>query len=401
MKNPNHTQDIKDAYGYYFRIKKKLMTWKDPKKVLVVQDYSQYHAGGGFYQSPILCVYFYDPDSQTVKSKFYHIFRKNDNKKDNETNKNDKWFTMSAWNFLIKTSEIFKDRTDFYIISDGAGKHFKNRTMHLYWYCLWKRYRVDGNGRPGKIRYLQYAYFKSNHGNNPSDTGSSHGKQQVKYWTIRNQRKTIKDESKLSEIIETRQNHDSDVIKVFSQTNDPDSPAYDQMRKNHLFIYDIDGKKVSTYHKGFDHDNGLPPKEVMIFTDQQIEGMEELFDKIDEHQYGEPDIPRRPRPTPSRVLPNRQVTVHQTQTDRQRGYAERDGRVRYIDPPSIGPTETPPPPHPQDTASTKLEILDTMPMAPPPSVGEERDEDEDDDESTGSRKGTRRRSSRRSSRRRR
>ncbi len=88
----------------------------------------------------------------------------------------------------------------------------KYAEVTLFWFCLWKRFK-------NRIDHLEYAYLKSNHSNNPSDTGASHGKQQVKYYNVANKRNVPSDEFEVASVISTRKNHQADVISVYSQVN--------------------------------------------------------------------------------------------------------------------------------------------------------------------------------------
>ncbi len=83
-------------------------------------------------------------------------------------------------------------------------------------------------------------YLKSNHANNPSDTGASQGKQQVKYYTIGHKSHQLKDEFDLAGVLDSRGNHKSEVISVYSQVNGVKHSKLKGIRKFHRFVYDLE-----------------------------------------------------------------------------------------------------------------------------------------------------------------
>ncbi len=272
-KNPNHIQDVRDAYGYYKSKKESLIENRSVDTAVVVEDFSQYHVAGAFYQSLISCTYTYNSITRGLDSQFRHIFRHNIDKK---TNKNDKWFTMSVWVYFFE-QRVFGDQIRrFYIVSDGCGKHFKSAEVHLFWFCLFKRYR-------DRIDYFEYVDLKSNHSNNPSDTGASHGKQTVKYYCIRNKRDEPNDEFDVAGVISTRRGHSADVIGVYSQTNGVEATELDSIQSSHRFVYNLDHSSVTIYSRGFDERDGIQPKQVYVYKVEEIEEMEEVIDNILEH----------------------------------------------------------------------------------------------------------------------
>ena len=276
--NSDHAQEIKDAYNHYKSIKEKIASEKLTDSCLIIQDYSQYNVSGAFYQSLILCIYSFDTNEDKLVSRFYHIFRHNEDARNNETNKNDKWFTYSAWVFFMENN-TFGDFRKFYVYSDGASKHFKCRQVHLFWYSLLKKY-------PNKIVSFEYCYFKSNHSNNPSDTGSAHGKQQLKFWCIAHQRTPVENEFQVAEIIETRRNNKADVISVYSQVNDPCDimRKFSGLRKTHRFVYNLQEKKITTYNRGFDEEKGVEFKQEIVLNDNEIDAGDEVIENIWDHQ---------------------------------------------------------------------------------------------------------------------
>ncbi len=83
-KNPNHLQDVRDAYGYYQQLKSMIVNTRALDTAVVVEDFSQYHVGGAFYQSLISCTYTYNSTRRILDSEFRHIFRHNIDKKTNK-----------------------------------------------------------------------------------------------------------------------------------------------------------------------------------------------------------------------------------------------------------------------------------------------------------------------------
>ncbi len=270
--NPNHRQDIKDAYNYYKGLKEQILATRDIESIVVVEDYSQYHFLGAFYQSLITATYRYNSGASrnVLDCQFSHILRYN--LEGNETNKNDKWFTYSVWVYFME-HRVFGDVKKIFLVSDGCSKHFKSAEVHLFWFCLIKRYGI----------IIEYVYLKSNHSNNPADTGASQGKNCLKYYLISH--KTGQgDEFTISGILDTKKNHKSDVIPVYFEVNGVTVRPLDQMRKNHRFVYNIEEKTVTTYARGFDERDGIGPKQVFKYNDTEIQEMEQIIDKIVDHQ---------------------------------------------------------------------------------------------------------------------
>ncbi len=191
----------------------------------------------------------------------------------------DKWFTMSVWVYFFEQRVFKPGIKKFYIVSDGCAKHFKSAEMHLFWFCLFKRYSSF-------IEVLEYVYLKSNHSNNPSDTGASHGKQTVKYYSIRNKKNEPRDEFEVSGVINTRNGHTADVISVYSETNGVVVNSLDSIQSSHRFVYNLNNNSVTIYARGFDEQEEIPPKQVYTYTDQEIEDMDEMIENIVDHQRG-------------------------------------------------------------------------------------------------------------------
>ena len=285
--NPTHAEDIKAAYRFYQHTKAEVVATKSEDTLIIVQDFSQFHVGGAFYQLLIIVTYHYDPEKDMLVHKFHHFLRPGP-----KTNSNDKFFVWSVWTWMMEND--FLTGPDgrfrkFLIFSDGCGKHHKSKECHCFWMSLKKKY-------DHKIDTLDYNYFKSNHANNVADLGSAQGKQTVKYYEIRHQRVPIEGVNELAAVLNMRRNHVATIVdvyyeEIFSLVIRP----FKAMRKNHRFVLDSSQNTVTTYFRSEDEAlDGKEPNEVFTYNNEELEGMEQIIDRIIEYQNNDgvvvPDV---------------------------------------------------------------------------------------------------------------
>ena len=53
---------------------------------------------------------------------------------------------------------------------------------------------------------------------------------------------------------------------------------------HHRFVYNLQEKKVTTYHRGFDEEKGIEFRQEVIFNDNEIDAGDDVIENIWDHQ---------------------------------------------------------------------------------------------------------------------
>lgn len=216
---------------------KRLLNNRDPRALLVVQDFSLFGVGDGGLQDLIVVVYSFDGSVEGQFSrKYFHV-------SPNTKSPNDIRFVDEAW-FLLLRREPFLHATSIEIWSDGGPKHYKIST-NMY---LWSSVQAQ---RPSCA--IKYDFFASYHGYSACDAVASHVKQAMKSRHL-NHSSPVETIPEFHDILKSMPNSELIVIDAPNYAR-PSTNTIHTIKEMHSFKFDGRGKYRYRKQSSLDDNN--------------------------------------------------------------------------------------------------------------------------------------------------